>query len=123
LRELFDNAELIEVALLETKAKEIDTTALREQLEQLRRLWPTLRRRLSAQLMSFAELKKTLQTVGSPVEPEQIGISRARLKDSFRRAFFIRRRFTVLDLAFRTGMLDAGLAEIFGPNGPWPCRV
>jgi glycerol-1-phosphate dehydrogenase [NAD(P)+] len=121
-RELFKDAELIEVARRESRAKEIDSATLRLQLEELRRVWPALRKRLSAQLMSFAELKKTLQTVGAPIEPEQIGISRTRLRDSFREAYFIRRRFTVLDLTVRLGKLDAALADIFGAKGPWPCK-
>jgi glycerol-1-phosphate dehydrogenase [NAD(P)+] len=57
---------------------------------------------------------------GAPTSPEQIGISRTRLRDSFRQAYFIRRRFTALDLAVRTGLLDRALDQIFGPNGPWP---
>ena len=61
-----------------------------------------------------------LAAAGAPVEPEQIGISRARLRDSFWPAFHIRRRFTVLDFAVRTGRLDDGLATLFGPDGAWP---
>src|SRR5205823_11857242 len=61
-RELFKDGELLEVAVRESHAKEIDPAALRDQLEQLRRSWPTLRKRLSVQLMSFAELRETLQT-------------------------------------------------------------
>jgi glycerol-1-phosphate dehydrogenase [NAD(P)+] len=51
--------------------------------------------------------------VGAPTSPGEIGISRERLRRSFRRAYHIRRRFTVLDLAVRTGLLDECLAEIF----------
>jgi glycerol-1-phosphate dehydrogenase [NAD(P)+] len=32
----------------------------------------------------------------------------------------IRRRFTVLDLAVRAGLLDECLEQIFGANGLWP---
>ena len=58
-----------------------------------------------------------LQDAGAPTEPEQIGITRARLRQSYWQAFCIRRRFTVLDLAVRTGLLDTCLDEIFGPAG------
>ena len=41
----------------------------------------------------------------APVEVrEQIGISRERLRVSYRQALHIRRRFTVLDLADRSGV-------------------
>jgi glycerol-1-phosphate dehydrogenase [NAD(P)+] len=56
------------------------------------------------------------------VEPEQIGISRQRLRKSYREAFFIRRRFTILDVAARTGLLDQFLDRIFSPDGVWPLQ-
>ena len=61
-----------------------------------------------------------LRAAGAPVEPEEIGITRTRLRDSFERAYFLRRRFTVLDLAARAGLFEQALSAIFGPNGPWP---
>jgi glycerol-1-phosphate dehydrogenase [NAD(P)+] len=64
-----------------------------------------------------------LRAAGAPVEPEEIGISRARLRESIRQAFFLRRRFTVLDLAVRSGLLEPALSELFGPGGPWPASV
>ena len=55
---------------------------------------------------------------GAPSEPEQIGISRERLRASFQQAYHIRRRFTVLDLAKRAGVLDRCLDAMFG-GGKW----
>jgi glycerol-1-phosphate dehydrogenase [NAD(P)+] len=57
--------------------------------------------------------------VGAPSEPEQIGLSRARLRATFRRADHIRRRFTVLDLARRAGLLEELLTGLFGPGQVW----
>jgi glycerol-1-phosphate dehydrogenase [NAD(P)+] len=71
---------------------------------------------LREQLIPLAELRQMLQTAGAPTEPEQIGISRARLRDSFWQAYCIRRRFTVLDVAVRASLLDTCLDEIFGPK-------
>ena len=56
---------------------------------------------------------------GAPTEPEQIGISRARLRESFLQAYYVRRRFTVLDLAVRIGLLESSLDSLFGPKGVW----
>ena len=67
--------------------------------------------------MPYAELKRRLCLVGAPAEPEEIGITRERLRASFQRAYHIRRRFTVLDLAVRTGLLDGSLDALFGPGG------
>ena len=61
-----------------------------------------------------------LRAAGAPVEPEEIGISRTRLRESFGQAYWLRRRFTVLDLAVRCGLLGPALIELFGPGGPWP---
>jgi glycerol-1-phosphate dehydrogenase [NAD(P)+] len=122
-RELFQEPELITVALNESRAKSVDTAALRAQLSDLRKIWPNLRDKLRQQLLPFPEIKQMLQAAGAPVEPEQIGISRERLRESFRAAWFIRRRFTILDLVVRAGLLDACLDKIFGAKGQWPIET
>ena len=60
-----------------------------------------------------------LREAGCPCEPEQIGISAERLRKSYWQALFIRRRFTVLDLAQRAGLLDDALGKLFGTGGCW----
>ena len=119
-RAQFTDGELIAVATKEIAAKADDQKIVRNQLARLQTAWPQLKQRLQTQLIPFSALKQMLQAAGAPVEPEQIGISRARLRESFRSAFFIRRRFTVLDLAVRAGLLDRCVDEIFGPQGAWP---
>ena len=49
----------------------------------------------------------------------RIGISRDRLRRSYEEASYIRRRFTVLDLAMRLGVFDSAVGELFGPGGAW----
>jgi glycerol-1-phosphate dehydrogenase [NAD(P)+] len=109
----FTDAELRTVALREITAKHDSAEELRAQVERLKQVWPELRLRLKAQLVPSVVLKQRLQAAGAVVEPEQIGISRERLRSTFKSAFFIRRRFTVLDLVVRTGLLDAALDKIF----------
>ncbi len=118
--DLLGEGELSTAAVKEIRAKHSDTAQLRAQLQTLRSDWPELKKRLRAQLLPIADLKEMLRQVGAPIEPEQIGIGRARLRDSYWQAFCIRRRFTVLDLAVRLGVLDDALNEIFGPRGTWP---
>ena len=67
-------------------------------------------------------MKRRLELVGAPTEPEEIGISRARLRESFVRAYHIRRRFTVLDVAVRTRTLYALLAGLFGRGSVWEVK-
>jgi glycerol-1-phosphate dehydrogenase [NAD(P)+] len=106
----------------ETRAKYVTSPELAAQLEALKRGWPELRERLAAQLFSCADVKRRLDAVGAPSEPEQIGISRSRLRGSALRAQHIRRRFTVLDLALRTGSLERWLGELFGAGCLWDVK-
>jgi glycerol-1-phosphate dehydrogenase [NAD(P)+] len=118
-RKLFAGEEFVETAVTETLAKQISRTELQRQLETLRQSWSTTRGALRAQLLPVSEVKQRLHAVGAPIEPEQIGLTRERVRASFIRAQHIRRRFTVLDLALRTGTLDRALNGIFGPGGMW----
>ncbi|MGC1272081.1 MAG: sn-glycerol-1-phosphate dehydrogenase [Planctomycetaceae bacterium] len=118
-RRAFDTPELTECAIRETAAKHATESELRDQLTRLRRAWPELRERLARQLVPFAVLKQKLRDAGCPTEPEEIGIGRDRLLASYRQACFIRRRFTVLDLARRTGTLENCLERLAAPGGAW----
>ena len=122
VRAHFAGAGFLPTALRETQAKLLPPPALEEQLRRLRQVWPELRSRLRAQLLTAAELERRLIAVGAPTEPEQIGLTRARLRDGFRRAYHIRRRFTVLDVAVRANLLDSLLHGLFGPGAVWEIR-
>lgn len=119
-RERFGHGELGAVAVREIAAKGIAREQLRQQLERLRSVWPQLKESLRRQLIPLPVLKEMLCDAGAPVDSRHIGISRERLRESCWQAFYIRRRFTVLDLAVRIGMLDECLNEIFSPDGLWP---
>jgi len=121
VRRRFAGTDFVATAVAETQAKHVSAAQLRDQLERLRSTWPELRTRLRTQLMPADELQRRLATAGAPTEPEQIGISPARLRDSFARAYHIRRRFTVLDVAVRTRLLDPLLDRIL-PAGASPTR-
>jgi glycerol-1-phosphate dehydrogenase [NAD(P)+] len=119
-RELLGEGQLAEVAARELSAKHAGPEQLTAQLRLLKAVWPKLRAQLGAQLLPLATLRQMLHDVGAPTEPEQIGLTRTRLRESYWGAFCLRRRFTALDLAVRTGLLDTCLDEIFGPGGLWP---
>jgi glycerol-1-phosphate dehydrogenase [NAD(P)+] len=117
---LFPGEELRRKARLESGTKYIDRDALRLQLQRLGGEWPRIRERLSRQLVPRREVCKLLRAAGCPVKPEQIGISRERLRESFRKAYHIRRRFTVLDLARRANLWESMLDRIFNTAGIIP---
>lgn len=115
----FAHDDFAATAVEETSAKLVSREELREQLTRLAGSWPVLRETLRAQLLPLAELRRRLELVGAPTQPSQIGLSAERLREAFHRAYFIRRRFTVLDLAVRTRTLESSLEALFGPGGAW----
>ncbi len=119
-RELLGDGDLAVVAEKELRAKHNTREQLREQLMKLRTQWPELKPKLRAQLLPLETLKQRLGAAGAPTEPEHVGITRERLRRSYWQAFCIRRRFNVIDLAVRTGLLETALNRIFGPTGLWP---
>jgi glycerol-1-phosphate dehydrogenase [NAD(P)+] len=116
---LFGPGELADKALEEIGAKFLSPEALRKQLMRLQSVWPDLRERLKRHLLPFGKVRSMLQAAGCPTSPEQIGISRSRLRQSYRQALFVRRRFTVLDLAHRTALFEVCLQNLFGSEGKW----
>jgi glycerol-1-phosphate dehydrogenase [NAD(P)+] len=113
--ELFTIEEIRQKSLEEEKAKYPTADELRRELTALKACWPELRRKLQAHLPSRAELAEKLSTVGAPSTPEEIGISQDRLRTSYRQALHIRRRYTVLDVADRTGKFESAMESIFQP--------
>lgn len=114
------DGELSATGRQEMRAKYATREELREQLTRLRNAWPGLQTRLRPHLLSLSEARDMLREAGCPFEPEQIGIPRERLRLSYEQAYFIRRRFTVLDFAERWGLTGRVLEKLFGAGGPWP---
>jgi len=110
---MFKDTDFPTIGKTELTAKYIDRDALRRQLIILRDNWSEISGRLKAQLLPLDEVKRRLKAVGAPTEPEQIGISRERLRRSAVRAYYIRRRYTILDIGMRTGRLESWLDAIF----------
>src|SRR5690606_38722530 len=91
--------EIREKSLEEARVKYADRDTIAAQLAQLKAVWPELREKLKAHLPASSELASQLAAAGAPNASEQIGIPADRLRDSYRKALHLRRRFTVLDLA------------------------
>jgi glycerol-1-phosphate dehydrogenase [NAD(P)+] len=106
IRRRFEHTALRDKALEETRAKYVSAEQIRDQLARLRVAWRPLRRRLHSHLLPRSEIRDRLIAAGCPSEPQQIGVSPEQLRESYLLAYFIRRRFTVLDLAARIGLLE-----------------
>ena len=120
IRRLFgDDTQLAARALTETAGKYVDREGLRRQLEALKAGWPELRERIRRQIIPFGEVRRRLQLVGAPFEPEQIGVSRRRFRASFEKIPYMRSRYSVVDVAFRCGWMERWLDRLFGRGGIW----
>lgn len=120
--EIFKNTDFPLIGVQETKAKYLTKSELADQLKVLKDNWSELKAKLSAQLVPYEEARKRLALVGAPTSPEDIGVSKEYLKQTFVRAQYIRRRFTILDIAVRTNMLDSWLDSLFGKGGKWEIK-
>ena len=69
--------------------------------------------------MPFDEVRENLRRAGAPYEPEQIGVTRARFRDTCRGVPYMRSRYFGLDLVERLGLMDELLGELFGRGGIW----
>ena len=70
-------------------------------------------------LTRFDEVRRRLELVGAPYEPEQIGASRTRFREAFGKIPYMRSRFSNIDIAYRCGFMDEWLERLFGKGGIW----
>ena len=112
----------IDRALKETKNKCVDKEELRHQLEAFKAAWPELKERVRKQIIPFEEVRRRLKLVGAPYEPEQLGISRARFRDTFAKIPYMRSRFSNIDIVFRCGLMDEWVERLFGKGGIWEVK-
>jgi len=110
---------LDEAAVKESQAKYIDEATLRARLELLAERWPSIKERVSKQLLPPGELRDMLKAAGCPTGPADIKLDKQRFKETYTRAQMIRRRYTALDLANETGLLPELVEELFAPGGYW----
>ncbi len=110
---------LDQAALAQSREKYIDADQLAARLALLRERWPALRERLQEQLRTADQLRAQLRAAGCPTSPAELGLRLADLQATYIRARMIRSRYTVLDLAYETGILDEIVEELFAPGGYW----
>ena len=103
--------------LAESRAKYCGPEEIRCQLNAIVAVWPELRERIREQIIPFDDVKEMLRRVGAPSRPEEIGVSKARLRDTFKCIPFMRNRYTGIDLIYRAGLLDEVTEHIFGCGG------
>ncbi len=119
VRAAFASTGLEDAAVEESRAKYIDAGELMLRLELLAERWPELRARVRGQLMPAHQVRALLKDADCPITPSEIDLRVDRFKATYRRAQMIRRRYTILDLANETGILDECVEELFARGGFW----
>ena len=109
-------------AELEYAKKFPSKETLRRELTTIRDSWGDLAAKLRAQLMPFAEVKENLRKVGAPTEPEEIGVTRARFRETYAGVPYMRARYFGADLVQRLGLMPALLDRLFGAGGVWETK-
>lgn len=113
------SGSLAEHCVTETRAKYLEAPALRTRLTRVVGCWADLRPRLERQLVPARRLQAMLRDAGAPVVPADIGLTVARVRDTFAGAAYYRSRYSVLDLARELGWFDELVDEVFAPGGLW----
>jgi glycerol-1-phosphate dehydrogenase [NAD(P)+] len=119
IRRCFVSPNINEKALQETQAKYIEDDLLRERIGRIKRIWPSLRRRLVDHLIPFEEMKTMLSAAGIATQPAAVGIDRTYHRQTLVNALFIRRRYTILDFLEETGRFDEAVNHVFSDAERW----
>ena len=106
-------------AASEMRRKYSTPDELRRELAFVKSAWPELSKKLKAQIMPFAEVREKLKQVGAPYEPEMIGVTRARFRETYAGVPYMRARYFSLDLVSRLGLMPELLDRLFGEGGIW----
>lgn len=114
-----DRPAHIRRAETEFAKKYVSPDGLRKELAAFKAKWSELSVRLRTQLMSFDEVREKLKAVGAPYEPEMIGVSRAKFRETYAGVPFMRARYFGLDLVQRLGLFPDLLERLFGKGGVW----
>jgi glycerol-1-phosphate dehydrogenase [NAD(P)+] len=74
--------------------------------ERLQAIWPSLKSEIAAVRRPAAQVEAALAKVEAPRQYSTIGLSRAIFRDAILHAREIRNRYTFLDLAADSGLLE-----------------
>ena len=83
-----------------------------ERRELIFRNWDQIRALLKDQIFSYKDTKAMLQKAKAPVHPAEIGLDREQFYHGIFAAQLIRTRYTLLDVLYETGLLEAAAESL-----------
>lgn len=95
----------------EARKKAFDRKGADEFNVKLESLWPQLREELRAFAMDPKEMEKALKAAGGPTTASEMGLPRKIWRDAMKYARDVRNRWSFLDLADDSGLLDDFLSR------------
>lgn len=117
--EIFKHFVNTELGANEIRKKYADKEGVRRQLTLVKENWPALKEKYRAQVWPFEKMRKAFATVGAPVEPMDIGITRDQLLAIVPFTQLMRYRINLLDLSKRARIYDELVAAVFTNGGAW----
>lgn len=115
--DIYKNFPVPRLGHTEITKKYNDAETVRAQLTRVKENWSSLKARIQGQVYSFDKMYSMFKTVGAPIGPEDIGLTRKQLKDMVPFVQLMRWRINLLDLAKRGGFYDSLVAKVFGKGG------
>lgn len=100
--------DLIEI----NKEKYISRDILEKRLIFLQDNWADLQKKVKKQLIPYSQYRSLLEKAKCPVIPEDVGLTVEKVLHTYTPAQMMRNRYTILDLAFETGLLNDAVDKI-----------
>jgi len=98
------------ICYTEARKKALDPKQAADFNEKLAGLWPELRHELQAFAMPVSDMEAALKKAGAPTTATEMGLPRKVWRDAMKYARDVRNRWSFLDLADDSGLLDDFLA-------------
>ncbi|HHT81809.1 MAG TPA: sn-glycerol-1-phosphate dehydrogenase, partial [Spirochaetales bacterium] len=112
IKEMFPDEPLQNSILKISHSKWVEDDVLVKRLELLRSALPDLQVMFKDRLHSTAYVVEQLEKARCPVALKDLGITAERLKTTLVKAQMIRKRYTVLDVLYETGLLHKFIGEL-----------
>lgn len=93
------------VIAMEARAQKNETTAHLARIDAMEAHWDEIKTLLAA-LPASEQIEDLLRSLGSPCLPDEIGVDRAMLKNTFLYCKEVRARYTILQMVWDLGLLD-----------------
>jgi glycerol-1-phosphate dehydrogenase [NAD(P)+] len=111
IRIIFGDTPGLEGCIQASREKYLTKDGLSVRLHDIKKSWDSLTYKVNGQIYPAEKTVEMFRQADCPVSPEEIGTSFEHLKETILKAHLLRNRYTVLDLAYETGLLDECVDE------------